>query len=124
MKTIYTFILMLSTTFTFAQYPDVSHESRAVKKEAEKITNIYDAQLGLDGNQLPIFQDKVEDYIGLSNKVKKDLDGKAELDALTSLMVKESLEMKDILTRIQYNVYKKIRQKIQPLKNIDTTSKK
>tara|TARA_R110002049_G_scaffold307794_3_gene509522 strand:+ start:343 stop:459 length:117 start_codon:yes stop_codon:yes gene_type:complete len=38
-------------------------------------------------------------------------------------MVKESLEIKDILTRIQYQVYKKIRQDIQPLKSINTKVK-
>ena len=34
-------------------------------------------------------------------------------------MVKESLEMKDLLTRIQYNKYKRIRQAVQPLKTVE-----
>lgn len=33
---------MLSKAFLFAHYPDVSFESPALKKEAEKITKIYD----------------------------------------------------------------------------------
>tara|TARA_R110000868_G_scaffold322148_1_gene583134 strand:+ start:115 stop:486 length:372 start_codon:yes stop_codon:yes gene_type:complete len=109
-------ILLLISTTLFAQYPDVSYETREIKKEAKKLTKIYDAKLGLDGSQLPIFQDKVEDYLVLSNKVRKDFEGREELEELTKLMVKESLEMKDLLTRVQYQVYKNIRQDIQPLK--------
>ena len=41
------------------------------------------------------------------------------MDALTELAIKESLDMQDILTRIQYNLYKKIRQDIQPIKLVN-----
>lgn len=116
MKKSFTLIVLFFTTLAFAQYPDDSYETKKIRKAAEKIAKAYDAQLGLDGDQYPIFLDKVEDYLVLSEKAKKDLDGIEELNALTKLMVKESLEMKDLLTRIQYQVYKKVRQDIQPLK--------
>ena len=86
---------------------------------AQDITSVYDAKLGLTGKQLPIFQDKVQDYLELSQKVKDNYEGRAELNALKELAVKESMAMQDILTRIQYNLYKKIRQDIQPIKVIN-----
>lgn len=123
MKRVLTLTFLLLTASLFAQFPDTYYETKEIREKAEKLTMIYDAQLGLDGTQLPIFQDKVADYLTLSEKVKKEFDGKEELDMLTRLMVEESLEMQDLLTRIQYNVYKKIRQDIQPLKIVDTDSK-
>ncbi len=123
MKKIFTVFLIFFTTLAFAQYPDNTNETKKIRQDAEKITKAYDAQLGLDGTQYPIFLDKVQDYLVLSKKAKKDLDGIEELDTLTKLMVKESLEMKDLLTRIQYQVYKKVRQDIQPLKALKTDDK-
>jgi len=121
MKKLIKTILLLFTTIIFSQnYPDTTISNESIREDAKKITKAYDAQLGLDGTQLPIFEDKVEDYLIKANQVKKDFEGMAELDALTKLMVKESLEMKDLLTRIQYQVYKKIRQDIQPLKALQS----
>ena len=51
--------------------------------------------------------------------MKESYEGKAELDALTKLAVKESLDMQDILTRMQFNRYKQIRQDIQPIKVVE-----
>lgn len=123
MKTICTLVIMFFTTLSFAQYPDTIYSNKETRKMAQELTSAYDAQLGLTGRQLPIFQDKIEDYLELSQKAKDKYDGRAELDALTQLAVEESLEMKDILTRIQYNVYKRIRQDIQPVKVVEPNDK-
>jgi hypothetical protein len=124
MKTIHALVLMLFTTLSFAQYPDTIYSSKETRKMAQELTSAYDAQLGLTGRQLPIFQDKIKDYLELSQKAKAKYAGRAELDALTQLAVEESLEMKDILTRIQYNVYKRIRQDIQPIKVVKPNNQK
>ena len=124
MKTICTLVIIFFTRLSFAQYPDTIYSNKETRKMAQEITSAYDAQLGLTGRQLPIFQDKIKDYLELSQKIKADYDGKAELDALTQLAVEESLDMKDILTRIQYNVYKKIRQDIQPIKVVKLNDNK
>lgn len=115
--------LLLCTSLAFAQYPDITYEGQTIRKQAERITIAYDKQLGLDGDQYPIFFDKVKDYLVLADKAKKNLEGKEELDALTELMVEETLEMQDLLTREQYVIYKKVRQEIQPIKVVKEKSK-
>ena len=99
-----------------AQYPDFTYESPKIKAQARNLTKVYDAELALDGEQIVIVQDKIEDYLVLSNSVKKNLEGQEELDALTELMIKETLDMQDVLTRPQYERYKQIRQRVQPIK--------
>lgn len=118
MKYIITLSLLLVSQIAWAQYPDTTIETLEVREEAKRLTKIYSAELGLDGTQLPIFEDKVGDYLTLREEVIETYEGKETLDKLTQLMVKESLEMKDLLTRIQHNKYKKIRQSIQPLKTV------
>jgi len=118
MKTLITFIFIGMISFSFAQYPDTTYEDKKERKQAKEIVNAYDKQLALDAAQFPIFLDKVEDYLILRKKAKATLEGKEELDALTELMVKETFEMQDLLTRPQYQLYKKIRQDIQPLKTV------
>ncbi|MFH6772659.1 hypothetical protein V8G58_12010 [Gaetbulibacter aestuarii] len=124
MKYLKTLIFICITHIAFAQYPDTTIETPEIRAKAEKLTAIYDAKLGLDGTQLPIFQNKVADYLTLSKEIKESYKGKEALDKLTQLMVKESLEMKDLLTRIQYNQYKKIRQSVQPLEVVVNTDEK
>ena len=119
MKNIINAVILLFTVFAFAQYPDTTPGSREIREQAKELTIAYDQQLALDGDQLPIFQDKVEDYLVLSYKIKEDLEGKEELDALTELMVKETLDMQDILTRPQFIIYKRIRQDVQPIKVVE-----
>jgi len=119
MKHALNILIFLFTTTIFAQYPDTIYSTEETRKMAQEITSAYDAQLGLTGRQWPIFENKIKDYLELSQKVKDTYEGRDELDALTELAVKESLDMQDILTRIQYNLYKKIRQDIQPIKVVD-----
>lgn len=116
MKHTLNILIFLFTTTLFAQYPDTIYGTAETRKMAQEITSVYDAKLGLTGTQWPIFENKIRDYLELSQKIKNTKEGAAELDALTELAVKESLDMQDILTRIQYNLYKKIRQDIQPIK--------
>jgi hypothetical protein len=119
MKKLITLIFLCAISFSYAQYPDTTYEDKEEREHAKKIVAAYDKELGLDGAQYPIFLDKVEDYIVLRKKAKATLKGQEELDALTELMVKETLEMQDLLTRPQYILYKKIRQEIQPIKIVN-----
>ena len=116
MRVLFTFLFIAITTTAFAQYPDITYESKSIRAKAKKITQAYDKQLGLDGKQYPIFLDKIEDYLVLANKAKENLKGKEELDALTKLMANQALDMQELLTRPQYNLYKRIWQDIQPIK--------
>lgn len=118
MKTIVTSILLLFSTTIFAQIPDGA-ESPSIKSEADRITNAYDRHLGLTGIQYPLFKNKVADYLELAEKIKEENEGRAELNALVEMQAKESLAMNDILTQLQYEAYKKVKSKIQPLKIVN-----
>ncbi|WP_136481564.1 hypothetical protein [Cognatitamlana onchidii] len=102
-----------------AQFPDRVQGTRETKALAKELTRVYDAWLGLDGIQLPIFEEIVEDYIILSNKAKQQLEGKEELDALTELMINETLQMENLLTLFQFREYIRVRQEIQPIKKLE-----
>ncbi|OBX26454.1 hypothetical protein LX77_00994 [Gelidibacter algens] len=115
MKTILTSILLLFSTTIFAQIPDAMNSS-SLKTEADRITDEYDQHLGLTGIQYPLFKNKVADYLRLAEKIKDENEGRAELDALVEMQARESLAMNDILTRLQYRLYKKLKSEIQPLK--------
>lgn len=118
MKYLAILIILLTTTATYAQYPDTTYANRQERKIAWDITNAYNKELGLDGDQLPIFHQKIQDYLVRSNEIKAAYQGKAELDALTKLRVDQALDMKNLLTRQQYDVYKRISQNIQPVKQV------
>ena len=51
--------------------------------------------------------------------IESKYEGREELSALTELQVQETLDMNDILTRIQMQVYKKVKPEIQPLKMVE-----
>jgi hypothetical protein len=55
----------------------------------------------------------------LAEKIKDENEGRAELDALVEMQARESLAMNDILTRLQYRLYKKLKSEIQPLKIVE-----
>lgn len=118
MKRLITTLFLTFTLFAQAQYPDTTPGDKEIREKAKKLTYIYDQKLGLDSDQILIFQDKVEDYLVLSERAQEQFEGREELDVLTELMVKETLEMQDILTRPQYIEYRKIRQSIQPIKEV------
>ncbi len=94
-------------------------ESNPVAKEqAIEITNKYIPELGLTGKQQVLFQKKVEKFQIKRMKVEKEFSGKAKLDMLYKLQKEETVEMNDILTRPQLEVYKNIKPTIQPLETL------
>lgn len=119
MKTLLTVTFLLMTSFGYAQYPKMEATSDRIKTKAHELTTEYNKQLVLTGEQIPLFEETVEDYLVKAETISNTLDGKAELDALLELSVKETLRMNDILTQPQYRLYKKIKLKLQPLKTID-----
>ncbi|TXE05660.1 hypothetical protein ES711_15265 [Gelidibacter salicanalis] len=119
MKTLITILVLFVSTNIFSQIPDGVDPIR-IKHEADRITNAYDKHLGLTSIQFPLFKNKVADYLQLSEKIKEKNEGRAELDALVEMQANESLAMGDILTRLQYKKYKRVKREIQPLKTVDT----
>ncbi|MEZ4802588.1 MAG: hypothetical protein R2797_07415 [Gelidibacter sp.] len=110
-----TIFLVIMSSNAFAQYPSQPTPSH-IQKEADRLTDSYGKQLALTGVQIPLFKNVVEEYLMKAEKTKDALDGREELDALVELQARETLEMNDILTRPQYELYKKLKYKLQPLK--------
>lgn len=116
MKSIVTILLVLTTSFCFAQFPKTTTTSDRIEAMANELTESYNKQLVLTGVQIPLFKKVVEEYMIKSEKVMEQLDGREELDALVELQARETLEMNDILTQPQYRLYKKVKYELQPLK--------
>ncbi|WP_431134069.1 hypothetical protein [Psychroserpens mesophilus] len=113
-------ILFLSLTFVNAQhYPPVSDSSQKIEEQSKDIVDAYDRELAMTAKQRALFQLKVEDYLMLRKKIESNYDGREELDALVEMQAQETLDMNDILTRIQMQLYKKIKPTIQPLKEVE-----
>lgn len=113
-------LLVFSLTFGFAQqYPPVSDGSPSVEKTASDIANAYDKELSMTAKQKALFKLKVEDYLIRKRKIEAQYEGREELAALTEMQAQETLDMNDILTRIQMQVYKKVKPRIQPLKMVN-----
>ncbi|MBA6154472.1 hypothetical protein [Gelidibacter maritimus] len=119
MKTLLTLLFVVATNFVLAQYPKASVTDINVKERADNITAQYNEHLGLTGVQIPLFKNKVAHYLVLADEIKRDHDGREELDALVEMQANETLAMNDILTLYQYRLYKKIKPEIQPLKMIE-----
>lgn len=90
----------------------------AFEKQAKELTKIYDAELGLDAGQYLQFQKKVEAFLYKAQIVREEFEGKEKLEKLYLLQTEEMAEMDDILTRIQWQRYVKIRPEIQPLEQL------
>ena len=118
MKTFVTLLFISISTLTYAQFPKTSTTSDRIEAEASNLTDKYNNQLALTGIQLPLFKGVVEEYMKKSEKVIDQLEGREELNALVELQARETLEMNDILTQLQYRLYQKIKYNLQPLKTV------
>lgn len=83
--------------------------------EAERITKEYNKQLSLDANQFVLFEKKIEEFLIKRAKIEKDYAAKDKLYMLFRMQARETVEMKNILTRPQLKVYKRIKSDIQPI---------
>lgn len=119
MKPLVTFLFVLFTNSIFAQFPQASVTDINVKLRADKITAEYNKHLGLNGIEIPLFKNEVAHYLVLADEIKRNNEGRAELDALVKMQANESAAMSDILALYQYRLYLKLKPEIQPLKNIE-----
>lgn len=115
MKNLIIISLLLFSIKGFAQDPFFQKSNLEAENEAITITNQYDRQLAMTGEQRLIFQKKVAEFLIRRYKIEKELTGRKKLNYLFALQQEETAEMNDILTRIQMTVYKKVKPEIQPL---------
>lgn len=120
MKPLVIITLLFFSLQGIAQDTYFQESSKMAEEEAINITNDYNRQLALNGEQLLLFQKKVEEFLIRRYKIESDFSGKEKLDMLYAMQLEETAEMNDVLTRPQLQVYKKIKPQIQPLEVIST----
>lgn len=112
-------ILLLSTITVFAQNPYYQKSNDELEAKAVTLTKKYDEQLGLTAKQQMLFKIKVGEYLINEQKIRNsNLSIKQKFRAIRKNSRKETADMGDILTRIQYRLYKKVKPQIQPVRPI------
>lgn len=118
MKKILTILAFLITTSIVAQDTFTQKHSEKLDERATKIAKAYDKQLEMTNKQFMLFEKKVEEFLITRKKIKNNFTGKAKLTKLYNMQREETAEMADILTQIQLDVYKQIKDDIQPLDEV------
>lgn len=123
MKSYIIAILLCSSIHVFSQDVFFQESTPEVKERAIKFTDEYNKELALDGDQILLFQQKVEEFLIRRDKIDKEFSGKARLYMLVKLQDQENAEMHNVLTRPQLEVYKKIHPLIQPIGRVKEEKK-
>ncbi|HLW33602.1 MAG TPA: hypothetical protein VKX40_15170 [Aequorivita sp.] len=121
----YVLLLCLITGIQgFSQDVYFQESNPDAKARAIKLTDQYNKELALDGDQYLLFQQKVEEFLIRRDKIETEFSGKARLYMLVKLQDEENAEMHNILTRPQLELYKKIHPLIQPIGSVNQEKKK
>ncbi|MCX7548094.1 hypothetical protein OS188_09030 [Xanthomarina sp. F1114] len=115
-------LLLIITTNLLAQDPYLQKSDNSLKDEVSTITNAYNKEIALDGKQLGLFEIKVEEFLIRRKKIESLLEGKEKLKTLYKLQEEETLEMQDILTHNQLQVYKEVKPRIQPIERLEPST--
>ena len=107
----------------FAQDPMLQKNNQALDEQAKELTQTYSKELALNGEQIGMFENKVEEFLIRSEKIKKEFQGRKMFEMLYTLQARETAEMDNILTRPQLELYKQIKPRIQPLEELDMDKK-
>lgn len=119
MKAITYLLVLLFSTSLLAQDPMLQKPNESLDEMAKELTFEYNKHLGLNGEQIGLFEIKVEEFLIRRHKIEKQLDGREKLRALYTLQEQETKEMANVLTRPQMDVYIKVKPDIQPLELVE-----
>ncbi len=119
MKKLVTLLVLFFAFTVFSQDTYFQKGNDKQEEKAKKLTEKYDLQLSMSGEQRLLFQKKVTEFLIRAEDVKEKYKGKEKLDLLYALQKNETAEMQDILTRPQHNLYVKIRDNLQPLATVE-----
>ena len=119
MKTSLYLISLFFSLSLFAQDPIMQNDNETLEAIAIKITKTYDHQLGFNGKQFILFEKKVEEYLIREENIHEKFEGEEKLYLLYKLRKAETMEMRNILTQVQFDLYKRIKSQIQPLAVIE-----
>lgn len=120
MKTLLSIIFITIYTLGFSQDPIIQNNSESLEAVAASITDNYNDKLALDAKQFVLFKKKVEEFLIREEKIHNTYKGEEKLNMLYKLRKAETLEMRNILTKPQFNLYKRLKTQIQPLAVIET----
>ncbi|APY07096.1 hypothetical protein BWZ20_01715 [Winogradskyella sp. J14-2] len=116
-------IILCFTAFSilgFSQDPILQKNNESLETIATSITDKYDDELALDAKQFILFQRKVEEFLIREEKIHATYEGEEKLDRLYKLRKAESLEMRNILTKPQFSLYKQLKPQLQPIAVLDS----
>jgi hypothetical protein len=120
MKPILIVLSVFLTISISAQDPILQKPEESLEVISQNIAKTYDNQIGLDGRQFILFQKKIEEYLIREEKIHKSYSGKKKLDMITKLRAAETMEMRNILTKPQFELYTKLKPEIQPIAIVST----
>ncbi|MGB3342381.1 MAG: hypothetical protein WBA61_00580 [Aequorivita sp.] len=123
MKKFVLFFCLFTGIQGFSQDVFFQKPTPEAKERAIELTNEYNKELALDGDQILLFQQKVEEFLLRRDKIESEYSGKARLYMLVKLQDEENAEMHNILTRPQLELYKKIHPLIQPIGTVNEQNK-
>ncbi|AFL82158.1 hypothetical protein Aeqsu_2707 [Aequorivita sublithincola DSM 14238] len=125
MKKLFTILTLFISITAFSQDPFLQKSNLEAKKEAIKLTDRYNRELALSGDQILLFQQKVEEFLIRRQEIEAaGFTGKLKLDQLYKNQQEETADMQDILTHQQLQVYKQVKPEIQPLEIVKEKAKK
>lgn len=119
MKYIFSVLIMFISLSAFAQDTNFQNGSEDAEMKATKITDQYNAELGLRAKQELLFRKKVEEFILRAEDIKRNYKGREMLNKLLINQKNETAELGNILTRPQLEKYKEVRPRIQPLSKVE-----
>lgn len=123
-KQIFTILMTLYVALGFSQDPTFQKDSEPLEKIAMELTKAYDDKLSLDGKQFTLFQKKAEEFLIREERIHRNFTGKKKLDLINELRKAESLEMRNILTDIQFRRYEQLKPTMQPIGVVKPTKDK
>ncbi|MFC5195112.1 hypothetical protein ACFPH8_07190 [Bizionia hallyeonensis] len=123
MKTLTALLTFFISINLWAQDPLLQKINPALDKQAKELTQTYSKELALNGEQIGMFENKVEEFLIRKEKIEREFEGREKLNMLYTLQTREIAEMDNILTRPQLELYKKIRPTIQPLEQLEEDKK-
>ncbi|WP_417198656.1 hypothetical protein [Bizionia sp.] len=123
MKTLTVLLTFFISINLWAQDPLLQKNNPALDKQAKELTQTYSKELALNGEQIGMFENKVEEFLIRKEKIVREFEGREKLNMLYTLQTREIAEMDNILTRPQLELYKKIRPTIQPLEQLEEDKK-
>ncbi|HBY68856.1 MAG TPA: hypothetical protein DEG69_14590 [Flavobacteriaceae bacterium] len=119
MKKLIVFITLFIGFTAFSQDPFLQKDTDNYEMRADALTETYNAELALSSKQELLFKKKIEEFLPRYDAIRKNYEGRDKLNRILSLGEEESAEMRDILTQPQFDLYVKMKEKVQPIGKVE-----